>query len=60
MSEQQLETAVIMSIVCIGVLVAGFLLAVVLTLRAKRSRETKIETIKEEILNPEKRKNGKH
>lgn len=60
MSEQQLETAVIMTIVSLGLVMGVFLIAVILTLRAKKNRETKVETIKEESLNLEKRKNGKH
>lgn len=60
MSEQQLETAVIMTIVSLGLVMGVFLIAVILTLRAKHKRQTKIETIKEESLNLEKRKNGKH
>lgn len=60
MSEQQLETHAIMSIVIIGLLVCGFLVAFILSLRSKRIRDTDVNTIKNEILNPEKRKNGKH
>lgn len=60
MSEHQLEAHFIFAILGVSVPVIGFLIAMALTLRAKRKRETEVKTIREEMINPEKRKNGKH
>lgn len=60
MTENQLEAHFIFAILGVSIPVIGFLIAMALTLRAKRKRETEVNRIREEMINPEKRKNGKH
>lgn len=60
MSEHELEAHFIFAILSVSIPVIGFLIAMALTLRAKRKRETEVNRIREEMINPEKRKNGKH
>lgn len=56
MTEHQLEAHAVMALIGVSIPVIGFLVAVLLTLRAKNKRKA----ITDEILSHEKRKNGKH
>lgn len=60
MTEHQLEAHFIFAILGVSIPVVGFLIAMALTLRAKKKRETEVNTIREKMLNHENRKNGKH
>lgn len=60
MSEHQLEAHFIFAIIAVSFPVVIFLIAFILTLREKRRRKAEVDAIREEMINPEKRKNGKH